>query len=178
MTGFDRDNTTALAAVLPLLIIFQGKQVQTTWRPSTAANHEFYPWIYANEKGWMKSDIFFKWFCEWESRTRIFTEAGILEPRLMIYYGHLSHLDYDTIKHVRMNNVTILKLPPHTTYLLQPLDLSVFKSLKDKWRTVLFKRLKNKRTALSKAEFSTVLSGKNIGELSWMSRNASFCSFL
>ena len=131
VTGSDRDNTTVLAAVsasgavLPPLIIFQGKQVQTTWRPSTAANHQCYPWIYANEKGWMKSDIFSKWFCEWESRTRIITKAGNLEPRLMIYDGHLSHLNYDTIKHARINNVTISKLPPHTTDLLQPLDVSV-----------------------------------------------------
>ena len=76
----------------------------------------------------------------------------------MIYDGHLSCLSYDTIKHVRMNNVTILKLPPHTTDLLQPLVVSVFKSLKDKWGAVFFKRPKYKRTALSKAEFSTVLS--------------------
>ena len=64
ITGSDRDNTTILAAVsgsgetLPPLIIFQGKQIQTTWRPSTKPDHKFYPWIYANEKGWMKSDIF------------------------------------------------------------------------------------------------------------------------
>ena len=168
VTGSDRDNTTVLAAVsasgavLPPLIIFQGKQVQTKWRPSTAANHQCYPWIYANEKGWMKSDIFSKWFCEWESRTRIITEARNLEPRPMIYNGHLSHLNYDTIKHVRINNVTILKLLPLTTDLLQPLDVSVFKSLKDKWRDVLFKRLKNKRTTLTKAKFSTLLSNDDV----------------
>ena len=110
----------------------------------------------------MKSDIFSKWFCEWESRTRIITKAGNLEPRLMIYDGHLSHLNYDTIKHVRINNVTILKLLPLTTDLLQPLDVSVFKSLKDKWGDVLFKRLKNKRTTLTKAKFSTLLSNDDV----------------
>ena len=143
VTTSDRDNTTVLAAVspsgavLPPLIIFQGKQVQMTWRLSTAANHAFYPWVYANEKDWMKSDIFSKWFCEWESRTRIITEAGSLEPRLMIYDGHLSHLSYNTIKHTRINNVTILKLLLHTTDLLQPLDVSVFSTLlssDDVWR--------------------------------------------
>ena len=80
----------------------------------------------------------------------------------MIYNGHLSHLNYDTIKHVRINNVTILKLLPLTTDLLQPLDVSVFKSLKDKWGDVLFKRLKNKRTTLTKAKFSTLLSNDDV----------------
>ena len=65
ITGSDRDNTTILVAVsgsgetFPPLIIFQGKQIQTTWHPSTKPD-KFYPWIYTNEKGWMESDIFDK----------------------------------------------------------------------------------------------------------------------
>ena len=103
VTGSDRDNTTVLAAVsasgktFPPLIIFQGKQVQTTWRPTTNGNHEFYPWIYSNEKGWMKADIFHKWFVEWEIKSRTENEEGVLEPRLVIYNGHLSHVNYATI---------------------------------------------------------------------------------
>ena len=74
ITGLDRDNKTILVAVsgsgetLPLLIVFQRKQIQTTWRPSTKPDYKFYPWIYANEKGWMNSNIFYKWFVEWEKR--------------------------------------------------------------------------------------------------------------
>ena len=74
ITGSDRDNTTILVAAsssgetLPLLIVFQGKQIQTTWHPSTIPDHKFYPWIYANEKVWMKLDIFHKWFVEWGKR--------------------------------------------------------------------------------------------------------------
>ena len=47
MTGSDRGNSAVLAAVsasgktVRPLIIFQGKQVQTTWRPTKNANHEF-----------------------------------------------------------------------------------------------------------------------------------------
>ena len=168
VTGSDRDNTTVLAAVsgsgatLPPLIIFQGKQVQSTWRPTTDPNHEYYPWIYANESGWMKSDIFLKWFEEWEKHTRSYTEENQLEPRLMIYDGHLSHVDYMTLLYARNHNVTILKLPPHTTDLLQPLDVSVFKSLKVKWGDVLFKRLRKTRSRLSKTEFATILSSDDV----------------
>ena len=73
ITGSDRDNTTILAAVsgsgetLPLLIIFQGKQIQTIWHSSTKPDHKFYTWIYANENRWMKSDI----FCFVESEKKI-----------------------------------------------------------------------------------------------------------
>ena len=104
ITGSDRDNTTILAAVsgygetLPPLIIFQGKQNQTTWHPSTKPDHKFYPWIYANEKGWMKSDIFYKWFVEWEKKTLSYISDEVLEGRLMIYDGHLSHVGFPTLQ--------------------------------------------------------------------------------
>ena len=156
--------TTVLAALsasgsaLPPLIIFQGLKVQSTWRPSIPPTHEFYPWIYANDSGWMKADVFSKWFVEWENKSRTLSEDGNLEPRLMIYDGHLSHMDYATIKHAKENNVIILKLPPHTTDLLQPLDVSVFKSLKEKWGKVLFQRLCKTRSTLSRSEFSNTLS--------------------
>ena len=107
ITGSDRDNTTILAAVsgcgetLPLLIIFQGKQIQTTWHPSTKPDHKFYPWIYANEKGWMKSDIFYKWFVEWEKKTLSNTSDEALEGNLMIYDGHLSHVGFPTLQCMR-----------------------------------------------------------------------------
>ena len=66
VTGSERDNTTVLATVsangttLPPLIIFQCKQVQTTWKPSSDPTSEHFPWIYANESAWMKADVFHK----------------------------------------------------------------------------------------------------------------------
>ena len=104
ITGSDRDNTTILAAVsgsgetLPLLIIFQGKQIQTTCCPSAKPDHKFYPWIYTIEKGWMKSDIFYKRFVEWEKKTCSYTSDEVLEGRLMIYDGHLSHVGFPTLQ--------------------------------------------------------------------------------
>ena len=119
MTGSDGENTTVLAAVsasgktFPPLIIFQGKQVQTNWQPATDANQEFYARIYLNEKGWMKADIFHKWFVEWEIKSRTENEEGVLETRLMIYNGHLSCVHYVTICYAHEKNVTILTASHH-----------------------------------------------------------------
>ena len=161
--GADRENTTVMAAVsaagekLPPMIVFEGQFVQTTWRPEIPKTSEIYPWLFANPSGWMSSDTFYKWFEEWEVKTRS-TKEGELENRLLIYDGHLSHIWYGTLELARAQKVTIIKLPPHTTDLLQPLDLSGFKSLKDYWGDILFRRLKTKRTTrLSKAEFATHL---------------------
>ena len=171
--GSDRDNTTILAAVsgsgetLPPLIIFQGKQIETTWRPSTKPDHKFYSWIYANEKGWMKSGIFYKWFLEWEKKTCSYKSDEVLEERLMIYDGHLSYFGFPTLQYAREWKVTILKIPPHTTDLLQPLDVSVFKAFKQKWEQLLHSRLRKTRSALTKSEFATAISSDDVREQSF-----------
>ena len=110
----------------------------------------------------MKADIFHKWFVEWEIKSRTENEEGILETRLMMYDGHLSHVSYATICYAHKNNVPVLKLLPHTADVSLPLDVSVFKSLKEKWGNGLHKRLIKTRTPLSKLEFSTVLSSDEV----------------
>ena len=115
----------------------------------------------------MKSDIFFKWFLEWEVKTHSFTSEGELENRIITYDGHLSHVGFPTLKHARENKVIILKLPPHTTDLLQPLGISVFKTLKEKWGQIFCGRLRKSRKALTKLEFSTILSSDEVWERSF-----------
>ena len=93
------------------------------------------------------------------------------EPRLLIYDGHLSHLWTGTLEYARKHNITIVKLPPYTTDLLQPLDVAVFKSVKDHWGQELFKRLKKTRSRLSKSEFSTLLSSEHVWDTAFSEEN-------
>ena len=74
----------------------------------------------------MTSETFFKWFKKFEEKTRALNEAGEVEPRLLIYGGHLSHVWFETLKYAQDKKVVLLKLPPHTTELLQPLDVAFF----------------------------------------------------
>ena len=69
---------------------------------------------------------------------------------------------YDTLELAPQQKVTIIKLPPHTTDLLQPLDVAVFKSLKDHWGDILFQRFSMSRNKFEKSEFATVLSSENV----------------
>ena len=45
-------------------------------------------------------------------------------------HGHSSHISIELIEMARENNVCLLCLPSHTTHILQPLDIGVFKSFK------------------------------------------------
>ena len=115
----------------------------------------------------MKLDIFYKWFVEWEKKTCFYTHDEVLEGRLMIYDGHLSHVGFPTLQCTREQKVMILKLPPHMMDLLQPLDVSVFKAVKQKWGQLFHARLKKTRSALTKLEFATAISSDDVWEQSF-----------
>ena len=56
-------------------------------------------------------------------------------PVLLLQGGHASHIPIDLIELARANEVHLLCLPSHTTHILQPLDVGVFKSFKTNFST-------------------------------------------
>ena len=52
------------------------------------------------------------------------------QPVLLIQDGHSSHVSIHLIMMARENNVCLLCLPAHTSHILQPLNVRVFKSFK------------------------------------------------
>ncbi|KAG5897656.1 hypothetical protein JTB14_024485 [Gonioctena quinquepunctata] len=79
------------------------------------------------DNGWMTEQVFFKWF------EQVFLAHCKDRPAILIYDGHLSHVSQALIELAMSENIIILKLPPHTSALLQPLDVSVFKGVKSTW---------------------------------------------
>jgi hypothetical protein len=77
-----------------------------------------------SDNGWINQELYLRWLK--------FFIANIppARPVLLIQDGHGSHLSLDVIQLARENDIHLLCLPAHTTHLLQPLDVSVFKSLK------------------------------------------------
>ena len=59
------------------------------------------------------------------------------EARLLILDGHGSHETTDFMYLCYHSNIHLLFLPPHTSHVLQPLDLSVFSPLKRSYRKEL-----------------------------------------
>jgi hypothetical protein len=56
------------------------------------------------------------------------------EARILILDGHGSHISIDFLWHCKQNNVQLVFLPPHSSHVLQPLDLSCFSIAKSKYR--------------------------------------------
>ncbi|XP_060801979.1 uncharacterized protein LOC132902121 isoform X1 [Amyelois transitella] len=151
-----KDNTTVLLGAsaagdkIPPLIIFKGKYVWDEWTSPNAYPRTTYA---ATKNGWMESDVFEAFF-----KKSFLPSIGVERPVLLIYDGHATHVGLNIIEAARDANVTILKLPPHTSHILQPLDISVMKSFKDRWDKVLVKwqRL-NIGVQLPKKEFSRII---------------------
>ena len=53
-----------------------------------------------------------------------------LRPVLLVLDGHGSHITIDVIEYARSKEIHLLCLPSHTSHILQPLDVGVFKSFK------------------------------------------------
>ena len=127
--GARRENITTLAVVnaagraLDPLVIFGGKNMQSTWQGDKALPKTFYG---ISETGWMTSEVFVEWFNR-------FCELVKERPLLLIFDGHMTHVTLGVIEKAVEENVVLLKLPPHATDVLQPLDVSCFGPLKRLW---------------------------------------------
>ena len=154
-----RDNHTVMAAVSadgdlhPPLIVFKDYYIiprgYYTQYPGYTAE---YPGteVAVSENGWTPL-IFFGWL---EQFCKTITER----PLLLIYDGHSSHLTYEVIKLAREEMVSIIKLPPHTTDRLQPLDVSCFKHFKTIWAKTLHRwTYQNLGQKIQKSEFICLL---------------------
>ena len=131
--GTRRENITTLAVVNAAgrdpLIIFKGKHMQSTWRSDKALPNT---WYGISDNGWMTSDVFGEWFNN-------FCEFVTERPLLLILDGHVTHVAIEYLLKAQEEGIHILKLPPHVTDLLQPLDVSCFGPLKRCWEEALNK---------------------------------------
>jgi hypothetical protein len=151
--GSGKLNTTVLACcsasgeMLPPLIIFKAKSLWSTWRGQNDISGTMYS---TSENGFITSSIFNQYFQK-------FCITVTQRPLLVILDGHITHLSSMVVERAIAENITILKLPSHTTDLLQPLDRTVFKPIKTDWEHELIDWQMNNNRQLTKAEFSQIV---------------------
>jgi hypothetical protein len=104
-----------------------------------------------SENGWMTREIFHSWFVS-------FIRNVSQRPLILVFDGHSAHLGLNTIHLAKENNISLIKLPSHTTDKLQPLDVSVFSPLKLLWDAeILAEQRNNGFSAISKGKFVDLL---------------------
>ena len=121
---------------LPPVVIFKGKTLQQQWFPIDKS--ELKTWKFTStDKGWINRVVALEWLREVfipQTKPRDHSQR-----RLLICDGHDSYTATDFMWECYKNNIHLLLLPPHTSHVLQPLDLSVFSPLKHTYRKLLNK---------------------------------------
>jgi hypothetical protein len=122
---------SALGTSLPPLVIFKGKSVQQQWFPEDL--QPFNNWEFtATVNAWTSDETAVEWL---EKLFIPLTKpSDPKEKRLLILDGHGSHETTDFMYLCFQHNIHLLYLPPHTSHVLQPLDLSIFSALKHYYR--------------------------------------------
>ncbi|XP_065085084.1 jerky protein homolog-like [Ochlerotatus camptorhynchus] len=138
---------------LPPLIIFKAKNVWDSWLADKKIEYPGMSYA-ATPNGWMDTETFTNYF-----RSTFLKSIPKTRPVVLIYDGHSSHTSLELVEQALQENVVILKLPPHTSHLLQPMDLSVFKPLKQKYDDAIVKwQRKNYGIKLNKSTFAGIIS--------------------
>lgn len=80
----------------------------------------------ANPSGWMKEKQFIQYAKHFVAHTKSSKERSTA----LLLDNHESHLSIEALDFLKNNGVTVLSFPPHCNHKLQPLDRSVYGSLK------------------------------------------------
>ena len=117
--------TNAAGFTIPPMVIFDRKSLN----PQTIKG-EVPGSIYGlSSNGWVTQEL----FCDWFSK-HFLAYVPSTRPLLLLLDGHSSHYCPEVIRLAAAELIVVFTLPPHTTHLTQPLDKSVFTSLKICWR--------------------------------------------
>ncbi len=122
-----------------------------------------------SESGWMDSELFASWlhtvFIPHVNR------CAVKKPLVLFVDGHSTQLTLDACNACIDNNIILYCLPAHASHVIQPLDLSLFSSLKHTWRQAV-RQYQDEHVGenVTKAVFARVFRGT--WELSATAENA------
>jgi hypothetical protein len=132
------------------MIIFEGKVYISTWYTNTLPPD----WTIAlSNKGWTDDSLGLTWLTDiFEKHTKDRTK-GVY--RLLILDGHGSHSTPEFDLFCKEHSIITLCMPPHSSHLLQPLDVSCFAVLKRLYGRQIEEYIRNGLNHIDKADFLT-----------------------
>lgn len=108
-----------------------------------------------SETGWMRGEVFFEYvtneFHNWVVKN------NIIKPILLLVDGHKSHMSLMLSTLCEELQIILYALPPNTTHILQPADVSVFAPVKTYWKSTVrafLSKPENLNSAVTKQTFA------------------------
>ena len=130
----DREWVTVIESICaagyatPPFIIYKGRVHISAWYEETDIPHDWK--LSVSDNGWTNNALGLEWLKHFNTHTKTRQVGGY---RLLILDGHESHLNQDFKDYCVDNKILTLCMPPHSSHILQPLDVVCFSPLKRKY---------------------------------------------
>ena len=168
------NSISATGWALPALVIFKAKQHQESWYKIAAGAGIPRTWaIRTSEKGWTDDEIGFEWIQHFHNATATHTKG---QYRLLIMDGHGSHHTARFEDFCKQNNIITLCMPPHSSHLLQPLDVVCFSLLKRAYGTRVESEARLGINHITKTEFLPLYYAAHVQAMTEKNVKASFAA--
>lgn len=145
---------TAAGKLLPSYVVYRSKHMYDSWTEGGPPNARYN----RTESGWFDGATFEDWFFK-----VVLPYAKSQDGKKVMIGDNLSsHVSLAVVSACEDNNISFVLLPPNSTHLTQPLDVSVFRPMKGHWRSILtdFKStaLGRRSATMPKGEFPKYLA--------------------
>jgi hypothetical protein len=134
--------------VIPPYVVVAGKTHLESWYRDSPFPPEWT--IDLSETGWTNNRIGLDWVKHFDKHSRART-TGV--KRLLVLNGHESHHSVEFEEYCKENNIITLCMPPHSSHLLQPLDVGCFSVLKRAYGKEIEKMMRDHITHITKPDF-------------------------
>jgi len=149
-----REWVTAIQAInaegwaIPPFIIVAGQYHLATWYQDHNLPGDWA--ISTTQNGWTNDETGLEWLKHFDHHTG---PRSVGQYRLLVLDGHGSHHTTDFELYCKEHKIITLCMPPHSSHLLQPLDVSCFGPLKQAYGKQIEHLIRSSITHISKTEF-------------------------
>ncbi|KAB2098612.1 hypothetical protein AG0111_0g13157 [Alternaria gaisen] len=150
----NREWVTLIAAInaagwaVPPFLVFAGQYHLSAWYEEAEIPRD---WVIAvSDNGWTNNELGVAWIKHFDAHTKT---RVIGTRRLLILDGHESHQSLEFQEFCKENNIYTLCMPPHSSHLLQPLDVGCFSPLKRAYSREVESLIRHHINHITKLEF-------------------------
>jgi len=133
---------------IPPFLILTGQYHLSAWYEDAAIPRDWA--IAVSDNGWTNNKLGVEWLKHFDAHTKTRTKGT---HRLLILDGHESHNSLEFQELCKENNIYTLRMPAHSSHLLQPLDVGCFSPLKRAYSLEIEGLIRHHINHITKLEF-------------------------
>ncbi|RYO04880.1 hypothetical protein AA0121_g12629 [Alternaria tenuissima] len=134
----NREWVTAIAAINAAGWSYEEAEIPRDWA------------IAVSDNGWTNNELGVEWLKHFNAHTKT---RVVSARRLLVLDGHESHHSLEFQELCKENNIYTLCMPPHSSHLLQPLDVGCFSPLKRAYSREVESLIRHHINHITKLEF-------------------------